>query len=166
MTIYVNAWCAVHYTTQDFTVISEIGQLHKKLGSRSCHFGLFFSTFAWARVFMVCCRVRRLLKVPKIQNSYTCMCITVSAGGSGNVPAGKMRVCWNRQWRRVAWRWAQAPAEASASRVDVVMKRQFHFFPPDIYMTSSSIQTRRCTLKGSGSISSAFVIRILWRGGV
>ena len=42
MTIKVNAWCAVHYTTLDFTAISEIGQLHKGLVSKSCHFELLF----------------------------------------------------------------------------------------------------------------------------
>ena len=41
MTIKAVAWCTVHYTTQDFTAISEIGQLHKGLRSKSCHFGLF-----------------------------------------------------------------------------------------------------------------------------
>ena len=38
MTIKADAWCTVHYTTQDFTAISEVGQLHERLGSKSCHF--------------------------------------------------------------------------------------------------------------------------------
>ena len=42
MTINDNDWCTVHYTTQDFTAMPEIGQLHKALGSKSCHLGLFF----------------------------------------------------------------------------------------------------------------------------
>ena len=40
MTISANAWCSVHYTTQDFTEISEIDQLHKGLGSKICPFVL------------------------------------------------------------------------------------------------------------------------------
>ena len=36
-----NAWCPVHYTAQDFTAMVQIGQLHKRLGSKCCHFRLF-----------------------------------------------------------------------------------------------------------------------------
>ena len=38
MTISANAWCTVHYTTQDLTETTEIGQLYKGLRSKSCHF--------------------------------------------------------------------------------------------------------------------------------
>ena len=41
MTIKANAWCTVHYTTQDSTALLEIGQLHNRLGSKGCHFGFF-----------------------------------------------------------------------------------------------------------------------------
>ena len=41
MTMKANTWCTVHYTTHDFTAISEIDQLHKGLESKSCHCGLF-----------------------------------------------------------------------------------------------------------------------------
>ena len=48
-------WCTVHYITQDFIAIPEIDQLKKGLGSKRCHFGLFFIfTFAWARVYIEC----------------------------------------------------------------------------------------------------------------
>ena len=51
MTKYINAWCIVHYTTQDFEAVIDIGQLHLGLmGSKSCHLGPLFFTFAWARV--------------------------------------------------------------------------------------------------------------------
>ena len=40
MTQLAIAWCTVLLTTQDFKAIPEIGQLHKGLGSKSCHFGL------------------------------------------------------------------------------------------------------------------------------
>ena len=45
MTILTIAWCTVHYTTQDFTEIPEMGRLHKGLGSKSCHFGLYIFYF-------------------------------------------------------------------------------------------------------------------------
>ena len=63
MTIKANAWCTVHYTTQNFKAIPEIGQLHNGLGSQSCHFGPFFFTFALARVYRVWFIVRRLVLV-------------------------------------------------------------------------------------------------------
>ena len=43
MTIYVDVWCAVYCTTQDFKALSEIGQLQKGLRSKSCHLGAFCS---------------------------------------------------------------------------------------------------------------------------
>ena len=42
MTIKANAWCTVHYTTQDFIAISEIGQLHKGLEFKKLSFYPFF----------------------------------------------------------------------------------------------------------------------------
>ena len=42
MTIQGNDWCTVNFTTQDFTAICEICQLHEGLGSNSCHVGHFF----------------------------------------------------------------------------------------------------------------------------
>ena len=42
MTIQASAWCTVHYTTQDFTAIPEIGQIHKGLEAESCHSELLF----------------------------------------------------------------------------------------------------------------------------
>ena len=42
MAMYANAGCTVHYATQDFTAITEIGQLHKGLGSKGVILGFPF----------------------------------------------------------------------------------------------------------------------------
>ena len=41
MTVEANAWCTVHYTTQNFTEIPEIGHLHKGLGSKTQFWPVF-----------------------------------------------------------------------------------------------------------------------------
>ena len=35
MTIDTNRWCIAHYNTQDFTEVTETGQLHEGLGIKS-----------------------------------------------------------------------------------------------------------------------------------
>ena len=66
--------CLVHctvcslYTTNDFSAIPEIGQLHKELGSKSCHSGFLFFFFYFRLgpcIYRVWCRVRRLVEKVK-----------------------------------------------------------------------------------------------------
>ena len=42
MTTQAYAWCTVNYTTQDFTALPEIGQLHKRLKSKKLSFWAIF----------------------------------------------------------------------------------------------------------------------------
>ena len=51
MIIQVDDWCTVHYTRQDFSASSEIGRLHKGLGTTVFIFDLFVFTFTRARVY-------------------------------------------------------------------------------------------------------------------
>ena len=53
MKVQTDTSCTVHYITQEFTAINEIGQLHKGLRSKNCNLRPFFFTFARARVHTV-----------------------------------------------------------------------------------------------------------------
>ena len=68
MTIQTNTWCTVHYATQDFTPICEIGRYIKDWEQKVFILDFLVFTFTWARVYRISCRVRTLVQKLLKQN--------------------------------------------------------------------------------------------------
>ena len=106
---------------QDFTAIPDIGQSHKGLGPKSCHFLLFFITFAWACVHMVWCRVRRLVypfnNATKQNSLYYCVSTTkkiLQIKKNGVLLIQERYVCVRRRTARFnAWQRRQEEAHTA-----------------------------------------------------